>query len=130
MKFEDVNNNIDSKEEYMLKVLKGEVQPEDRISKQGLIAFQIYKKIKDPEFKPESPEGLGPAMELYTDPEQNNGKSFSEIFHDIEDDPEFIGNERLKGDFLNITVDDVLIYAKEGRLLDSEEDQEQHKIAA
>lgn len=130
MKFEDVNNNIDSKKEYMLQVLKGEIQPEDRISKQGLMALEIYNKIKDPDFSPETPEELGPAMELYTDLEQNNGKSFSEIFHDIEDEPGFIKHKRLKGNFLNITVDDILLYAKEGRLTSEEEESEQHKMAA
>jgi len=54
----------------------------------------------------------------YWNAEDKNGITFSDVYRELENDPDFKTHPRFKGDFKKITVEDIEYYKEKGTLPD------------
>lgn len=90
-------------------VASGEVTPKGRLENQMRLATILYAKLHERNFDVESHEGRNKIMLFWTDAPDGE-KTYSEIYREIEEDPDFETHPRFKGDIYKITVEDIEYY--------------------
>lgn len=106
-------------------LIVGEFEPNSRIEKQIVLAYEMYRRFNPQENINLEDQKDRDKFMLFWSPLERKEDCFSVIFSRIENDPGFANHERLQGDINKITIDDVLYYKENNKLPeDSEEERE------
>lgn len=93
------------------KVASGEITPKGRLENQMRLATIIYAKLHERNFDIESHDGRNEIMFFWTS-SPDGEKTYSEIYREIEEHPDFEKHPKFKGDIYKITVEDIEYYKK------------------
>lgn len=97
------------------RVSSGEVTPKGRLENQMRLATILYAKLHERNFDVETHDGRNKIMLFWTDASDGE-KTYSEIYREIEEDPDFETHPRFKGDIYKITVEDIEYYKEHEKL--------------